>query len=934
MAKIYISSTFGDLKDCRKAVYDALRSMHHDVIAMEHYVAADQRPLDKCLTDVESSDLYLGIFAWRYGYIPDKDNPARQSITELEFRHAVKTGKPCLIFMLAEDAPWPYSMIEHGEAAERLKSLRQELGKDYLAGFFKTCEELAGKAGTAVANWQERSRAATGGKSAPIDSNQVNITRLPITGRNLFGREPELKLLDEAWAGNKINVLSLVAWGGVGKSALVNHWLAKMALDDYRGANRVYGWSFYSQGTTDRNVSADQFIEAALTWFGDEDPNKGSPWDKGERLAGLIGEQRALLVLDGLEPLQHPPGPDEGRLKDQALQALLRQLAAHNEGLCLISTRAAVTDLSPFEGNTAIRVDLEHLSPEAGAEVLRALGVKGAQAELEQASKDFDGHSLALTLLGSYLSDVFGGDVSRRAEVSDLEGDVRYGGHAQKVMASYEKWFGEGPEVDVLRILGLFNRPADKDAIGALRAAPIIKGLTNTIRPLSEHKWKQVLAKLRRAKLLSEPSPNQPETLDTHPLIREHFGYQLKRELPDAWKAANYRLYKHLKRTAKVRPNTIEEMAPLYAAVAHGCAAGRHQEALDEVYFKRICRGEEFFSLRKLGAFGAELAALGSFFDPPWLNPVPNLTDELKSFILNQAGFCLRALGRLTEAAQPMQASLEASISLVYWGSAAAVANNLSELHLALGDLPRAVDYAERCRELAYKSGDSFLRIVGETKLADSLHQAGRSPEAEAAFREAERMQKDHQPQYPLLYSLPGFQYCDLLLGRGEYEEVESRASQTLRWVNWQLGLLNNALDLLSLGRACLLRAREEKTNDYARAADYLNQAVDGLRLAGAVEFLSRGLVARAELNIAKGDFSRARADLDEGLSIAVRGEMRLYEADCHLGYARLHVAQGEKGQARESWVKAREMIERMGYGRRRKDVEEIGRELGEVGGE
>src|SRR4051794_723455 len=98
--------------------------MRHDVVAMEDYVAADQRPLDKCLADVEACDLYLGIFAWRYGYVPDKDNPDKRSITELEFRHAVSQGKPCLIFLLAEDAPWPRSMMEQGEGGERLARLR------------------------------------------------------------------------------------------------------------------------------------------------------------------------------------------------------------------------------------------------------------------------------------------------------------------------------------------------------------------------------------------------------------------------------------------------------------------------------------------------------------------------------------------------------------------------------------------------------------------------------------------------------------------------------------------------------------------------------------------------------------------------------------------------------------------------------------------
>jgi tetratricopeptide (TPR) repeat protein len=440
-----------------------------------------------------------------------------------------------------------------------------------------------------------------------------------------------------------------------------------------------------------------------------------------------------------------------------------------------------------------------------------------------------------------------------------------------------------------------------------------------------------VLSKLRRARLLAAANPTQPGTLDTHPLVREHFGQQLKRDRPDAWREGNDCLYEHLKKRTKEFPDTIEELAPLYAAVAHGCAAGRYQEALDEVYYRRIGRGKEFFSTNKLGAFGADLAALVSFFDPPWQKPVPQLPDQYQAFILNQAGFRLRALGRLTEAVQPSQAGLKARISLEDWSNASAAASNHSELYLTLGDLRQALFYAEQSIELADKSDDSFRRMVGEGTLANALFQAGRLSEAEAAFRKAEGMQKDRQPQYSLLYSLGGFQYCDLLLEQGKYEEVENRAAQTLQVAKRNLWLLDIALDLLSLGRAYLLRAREGKTGDYAQATDYLNQAVDGLRLAGTLDYLPRGLLARAELNIVKRDFSRARDDLDEALSIAMRGEMRLYEAGCHLGYARLHVAQGEKEQAQESLTTARMMIERMGYHRRDKDVAEIGRQLEEM---
>jgi len=927
VARIYISATYSDLIECRKAVYDALRSMKHDVIAMEDYVATDRRPLDKCLEDVGSCDLYIGIFAWRYGYVPTKDNPEQKSITELEFRHAAAEGIPRLLFLLDEHAPWPRSQMEQRAGAKKLKLLRDEISTDLTVSFFTSCEQLATKASAAVANWSTHKTPSTGdlSKPVPLTPDKISISRLPVTGRDLFGRDEKLKQLDEAWDDHDTHILSLVAWGGVGKSALVNHWVGRKALDDYRGAERVYAWSFYSQGTNDRVVSADQFIEAALTFFGDTDPNKGSPWDKGERLAQLVGAQRTLLVLDGLEPLQHPPGTDEGRIKDQALQSLLRGLAASNKGLCLISTRVAVADLNSFEGSTATRVDLEHLSPEAGTQVLTAQGVKGTQAELEQASTEFDGHSLALTLLGSYLSDVYGGDVSRRKEVSDLEGDVRYGGHAQRVMASYEKWFGEGPELSVLRMLGLFDRPADKDAIAALRAAPAIPGLTDALQNLSEPKWQQVLSRLRRAKLLAEPSPNQPGTLDTHPLVREHFGQQLKRTRPDAWREGNHRLYGHLTRTAKEFPATLEEMAPLYTAIAHGCEAGCHREALHEVYSRRIQRGGQNFSWRQLGVVGANLAVLSMFFDVSWKQPVLSLSKNERNLILSDAGFYFMVLGRFKEAIQPLRGILDEYVAQGYFEGATVAAGNLCEIYSALGDLNRALSYAQKSIDMATNAGDMLYGVTSRAYRATVLYLLGRIPEAEAAFREAERLQAEDEPRLPYLYSISGFWYCALLMDKGNYRAVEHRISRTYAAPD---SLLDTALEYLSLGQAYLLQAQIDKTDTLSQATECLSEAMKCLRQNVSQGYLARGLLARAELYRLKGEFDQAGADLDETMRIAAHCEMAVHEADCHVEYTRLHLARGERKQARASWERARAMIERMGYHRRDRDVEELGRQL------
>ena len=696
-----------------------------------------------------------------------------------------------------------------------------------------------------------------------------------------------------------------------------------MGRDGYRAAQRVYGWSFYSQGAAEgRQASADLFIATALGWFGDPNPDESSPWDKGERLAELVTEQRTLLILDGLEPLQHPPGEQEGRLKDPGLQSLLRGLARHNPGLCVVSTRLPLSDLQEFAGTSVENIDLEVLSPEAGGQLLDSLGVDGTPGELKEAVREFEGHALALTLLGQYLTTVYGGDVSQRDKIPKLTGiRTQQSRHARRMMEAYESWFQDRPELDVLNIMGLFDRPVEQGALQALLADPAIEGLTSKLSGVSDDDRSFALAALRQARLLAEEEPHAPDTLDCHPLVREHFGERLKKGNPDAWTEAHSRLYEHYKDTAKDLPDTIEQMAPLYAAVAHGCQAGRHQEALDEVYKRRIQRGNEFFSKNMLGAFGTDLAAVSSFFDTPWQQPVAGLTEADQAFVLNEVGSGLRALGRLAEATQPMQAGLTAYISQESWRSAAVVASNLSELYTTIGDVAPAQAYAEQSVELADRSGDAFQRMGTRTTLADARHQGARLAEAHSLFGEAEKIQKGRQPQYPLLYSLQGHRYCDLLLGRGEYRDVRSRASRTLEWATQQGGLLDIALDHLSLGRAHLLEAQQEGAGDFSPAAEHLDRAVDGLRQAGQQEYLARGLLARAELHRVLGDFDRTRRDMEEAMSIAERGGMGLHRADAHLEYTRLHLAMGEKDSARESLATARAMVQRMGYHRRDGEV-------------
>lgn len=830
---------------------------------------------------------------------------------------------------------------------------------------------------------------------APLSTEKVFLSNLPVSGKELFGRNEEMKRLDEAWDDPSTNIISLVALGGVGKSALVNHWLRSMAQDNYRGASRVYAWSFYEESSADplpaptaleaservdkaqpksidftdsitddfrdelhrryvlekkpqqpdewvldkefeflllaanqqsissRDASSDQFIEDALAWFGAADPHAGSAWVKGERLAHLIGAQRTLLVLDGLERLQSPPNLDDGRLKDAGLLGLLRQLATSNEGLCIITTREAVADLAPFEAPHVRRIDLENLSPEAGAELLKAQGVKGTQAELEQASRKFDGHALALTLLGQSLSKNHDGELSHIETFKGLDDAESTGLDIPLAIESYEKQFGEGSELAVLRMLALFNRAADNDALAALRAAPTIEGLTEPLQGLSATEWQRVLATLHGAGLLNEPNSNLPGAVEINPLVREHFRQHLKLKRPAAWRAGNNRLYEHFQSTVKELPDTLEEMSPLFEAVEYGCQAGRYQDAF-EMYWRRILHGRQFYHHRKLAAFDLDLATLSNFFDEPWRKVKSELDEPTTNFIFDLVGIDLRARGRLSEALDSLGIGLENWVTHQEWGQAAWTAATFSTTLTLAGELDRAIEVANNSLHFAQMDADGQRDPNSLTALAYALFQTGRYAEAQDAFRQAEKVLKISPTEFSFLNSVSGFHYCELLFETDMHEDAQYQAARFADSAE-KGSLLEVALGNLLLGQSSLYNFRYF---NYQDARERFDLAMDGLRRSGHLDYLPYALLTRAKLHRLNSEFDRVRADLDEAMDIATRSGMLLYQSDCHLEYSQLYLAQSEREKAIESLNIAKEMVRRLGYHRRDNDIHDVERRL------
>ncbi|WP_051604181.1 SEFIR domain-containing protein [Methylobacter tundripaludum] len=833
---------------------------------------------------------------------------------------------------------------------------------------------------------------------ATAQTVQISPSKLRHSAQKLFGRESELAVLDAAWADPTIHIQVIVAWGGTGKTSLVAEWMAGQDAAGWPDCARVFDWSFYSQGSREQSAaSADGFIAAALVFFGDagQTPPTASPWDKGARLVQLIAAKPSLLVLDGLEPLQQPTGPLRGRLKDPAMETLLKGLARQNPGLCLLTSREGLPDLDAWQDKTVaylgeLERDGDHyphlcaLPLTAGVDLLKSLGVKGRQEEFVQLVQEVKGHALTLKILGGYLKRAHGGDIHCRDQIKFNKADAAIqGGHAFKVMAAYVAWLAAGGEqgqreLAILRLMGLFDRPADAASLTALRNKPAIPGLTVGLVDLDEDDWNLCVSDLAEMNLISPSSDkpflsnlHTPLSLDSHPLVREYFADELRQQYSEAWRSGHQRLYEHLTSSTEYRPDTLEALQSLYQAIVHGCLAGLQQEAYINVYRERIQRGtgdDGFYSTNKLGAFAADINGVICFFTIPWSQVSSMLSKFDQGWMLNQAAGNLRALGRLSEALLPMRKGLEQAVKLEDWRNSSNASRNLSELEVDLGMLREALTDAEQAVAYADRSGTKSLQIISRATLANALQQIGRRNEAKIYFRKTEKMLLKLTPNHPLLSSLWGFHYCELLLtdvertaaqfstglyltntarqvARQSCGTVTHRATQTLTWAKGgNLDLIGLALNHLTIARTALYSLLLESGNTASPSTAILKKActqgtaaVDGLRHTGRQQFILQGLLTRAWLRASFGetdsgpDHAAAQADLDDAWDIAERGPMPLHQADIHLYRARLfNIIKPYPWHSQQTDLyEARRLIELHGYGKRLAELQDLERLLG-----
>jgi hypothetical protein len=251
--KVMISSTSLDLPEHRKVVLDACLRQGMFPLMMEHLPAADADAIEESLRMVNEADIYLGIFAYRYGYIP---KGYKTSVTEMEYNRAVERGIPRLIFLMDKDHPVKTTDVQTGDGAVKIEVLKEHLKKELVVNFFKSSAELQAEVIDSLSKLRQPNLISFHYISdIPTPPEPYIAHPYTLLQTSLVGRQAELNLLTD-WVtkpGSNLyqaRILSIVAIGGMGKSALTWTWFNEIAPEEMKPLAGRLWWSFYESDAT------------------------------------------------------------------------------------------------------------------------------------------------------------------------------------------------------------------------------------------------------------------------------------------------------------------------------------------------------------------------------------------------------------------------------------------------------------------------------------------------------------------------------------------------------------------------------------------------------------------------------------------------------------------------------------------------------------
>jgi len=903
--KVMISSTARDLPEHRKGVMDACQRQGMFPTMMEHLPASDADAIQESLRMVDEANIYLGVFAHRYGYVPKGYDI---SITEMEYDRAVERGIPRLIFVMHDEHPVKASDVETGEGAIKLKKFKERVTSERVVNFFKSSAELRANVIDSLSHFRERKETEFHYVSDIPKPPEIYIAH-PYTllqTRDLIGRQTELNQLTDwvAEPGSAVyqaRIFNVVAIGGMGKSALTWKWFNDIAPNEMKPLAGRMWWSFYESDATFEN-----FIIRALAYVSGrarEDIEKNTkPGEREELLLAALDREPFLLVLDGLERIliayermdanrladndldQQTANVVAGRLglPESAAQSFtgqhrlrktadpragnfLRRLARVRASRVLVTTRLYPADLQTVAGiplPSSFAYFIGGLSDDDALNLWRSIGVSGSRDELLRLFHSFGSHPLLIQALAGEIA------------------------HYHRAPGDFDVWRNNHPEFDpfslplvqarsqileyslrglnesakkVLHTVAGFRMPATYDTLAAL-----LIGKDKTFS--NENELDLVLMELEDRGLLGWDKRGNRYHL--HPIVRGVVWTGLS---DDMRRDVYTTLHAHFEAMPKIesylKVESLEDLTPAIELYNTLIGLGRYDDA-EQLFYDRIVKA----TLYRLSASRQQVELLEMLF-PDGLDQLPRLSNlSGQASTLSALGMGYDLIGRLGRAVPLFRQTNAIREIQADQGNLSTGLQNLSMALRPYGALNESQLVALRSLVIERKRGDLWSEGISLREIGLTLAVRELVNEADRSLRRALQIfsvQESKQTE-----GFVNAYMAQLALWKANYAAGLHLANRA-----WELA---NHLRLeWDFIRAARLQGEAALgLNDLAIADERLHHALTRARAVNLVEEEIQALIALAELRRRQGDSGAARELLDDVWEAAERGPYPLIHAD------------------------------------------------------
>ena len=924
-----ISSTARDLPEHRKEALDACLRQSMAPVMMEHLPASDAEAIGASLKMVDEADIYIGIFAHRYGYVPKGHEI---SITEMEYNRAKGREIPRLIFLMDKEHPITIEEVEVERTAE-LKAFKARLQEEKVVNFFKSPADLRAHLINSLSRYRDKDPTAYHYVSdipAPPEAYIAHPYTL-LQAHRLVGRQPELNLLTDWVLKSKpphAAIFNVVAIGGMGKSALTWKWFNDIAPQEMKPLAGLLWWSFYESDARFEN-----FVIRALAYVSRrprEEVEKMPPSERERQLLDILDKEPFLLVLDGLERIMLAYARmDAARLADDEIEEqtanyvvnayglpesaaqsyvgqhrlrkttdpragmFLRKLAQVKAAKILVSTRLYPAELQAITGEPlhgCFALFLNGLHQDDALNLWRAFGVSGSREALLPLFRRFGRHPLLLQSLASEVAHYrrAPGDFDAWKEAHPAFNPFGLPlVQARTHVLEYALRGLEEAAHQALQVIAGFRMPASYYTLAALFVAnnepeegesklfPSETGLDHTLKELED---RGLLGWDKRA-----------NRYDLHPIVR---GVVWSGMAEEGRRVVFSSLQAHFEAVPKIENflevNRLEDLTPAIELYNTLVGLGRY-DAAETLFYERINKA----TLYRLSASRQRVELLELLF-PDGVGELPRLISPAQqAFTLNalaagyhysgQPGRAVPLLRRHNEIREREKDKENLSVGL----------GNLSNAQQLAGALRESEAAARRALALTREREDRSREATSLYWLGLTLAARGKESNSKTALDRSIKISLQTDAYEPYDYQAMRAVWLGL------WEDAEKWANKAKDYCNgirYDRGIIRTAR---LLGQALL------GLGNVPQADENLHQALTHARSVNLIEEELPALVALADLRRRQGQPAAARELLGGVWELAERGPYPLDHADACNVLAQLEREAGNEQAAVEAATQA-----------------------------